>query len=109
MEKTPEKLTLGPGRSINHTSASQAAGWKREWDEALSTYNRSPLGREAKVNPLDFGRKLTGMITDHAPNQLKLAGLLREWKVECDREAHGFLASVSVPTDDLVGLVREEN
>ena len=109
MEKTPEKLTLGPGRSINHTSASQAAGWKREWDEALSTYNRSPLGREAKANPLDFGRKLTGMITDHAPDQLKLAGLLRKWKVECDREARGFLASLSVPTDDLVGLVMEEN
>ena len=109
MENTPQKLSLGPGRATNHTSDSQATGWKKEWDEALSAYNRSPLGQKAKVNPLDFGRKLTGMVTDHAPDQLKLAGLLREWKVECDREMRGYQASLSVPVDDLVAMVTEEN
>jgi hypothetical protein len=109
MEKTPEKLSPGPGRATSHTSDSQAAGWRKEWDEALSTYNRSPLGREAKVNPLDFGRKLTGMVTDHAADQQRLAGLLREWKVECDREMRGYQASLLVPADDLVALVVAEN
>ena len=109
MENTPQKLSLGPGRATNHTSDSQATGWKKEWDEALSAYNQSPLGQKAKVNPLDFGRKLTGMVTDHAPDQLKLAGLLQEWKVECDREMRGYQASLSVPVDDLVAMVTEEN
>ena len=68
-----------------------------------------PSGQKAKVNPLDFGRKLAGMVTGHAPDQLKLAGLLREWKVECDREMRGYRASLSVPTNDLVALVTEEN
>ena len=90
METTPKKLSLGPGRAVNHTSDSQAAGWRKEWTDALSTYNRSPLGQRVKVNPLDFGRKLTGMVTDHAPDQLKLARLLRDWKIECDREMRGY-------------------
>jgi hypothetical protein len=109
METTPMKLSLGPGRAANHTSESQAAGWRNEWAEALSAYNRSPLGQETKVNPLDFGRKLTGMVTDHAPDQLKLARLLREWKIECDREMRGYQAVLSVPVDDLVAMVSEEN
>ena len=49
------------------------------------------------------------MVTDHAPDQLKLAGLLREWKVECDHEMRGYQALSSVPVSDLVGLVMEEN
>ena len=109
METTPKKLSLGPGRAVNHTSDSQAAGWRKEWTDALSTYNRSPLGQRAKVNPLDFGRKLTGMVTDHAPDQLKLARLLRDWKVECDREMRGYRASFSVPVGGLVVTVSEEN
>jgi len=109
IEETPKKLSLGPGCAVNHTSDSQAAGWKKEWDEALSAYNRSPLGQKVKVNPLDFGRKLTGMVTDHAADQLKLAALLREWKVECDREMCGYQESLSVPVNELVALVMEEN
>lgn len=84
MKETPEKLSLGPGRAINHKSETQAAGWKKEWEEAVSAYNRSPLAAEDQVNPLDFGRKLTGMLMDHAANQQKLAKLMFAWKIECD-------------------------
>lgn len=109
MEETPEKLSLGPGRAINHKSETQAAGWKKEWEEAHSAYNRSPLAAESQINPLDFGRKLTGLLTDHAADQQKLARLLCAWKIECDREMRGHQAVLSTPLEELVALVTGEN
>ena len=109
MDETPEKLSLGPGRAINHKSETQAAGWKKEWDEAVSAYNRSPLAAENQANPLDFGRKLTGLLTDHAADQQKLARLLCAWKIECDREMRGHQAVLSTPLEELMALVTGEN
>ena len=109
MEGTPEKLSLGPGRAINHKSETQAAGWKKEWEEALSAYNRSSRAAEGQVNPLEFGRKITGLLTDHAADQQKLARLLGAWKIECDREMRGHQAVLTTPLEELVMLVTEEN
>lgn len=109
MDETPEKLALGPGRAINHKSETQATGWKKEWEEALSAYNRSPLAVGNQVNPLDFGRKLTGLLTDHAADQQKLARLLCAWKIECDREMRGHQAVLTTPLEELVALVTGEN
>jgi hypothetical protein len=73
---------VGVDPSIDHSSQTQAEGWKSKIQEKLDVYNRSPLAKRCHLSMqlADFFARLRGMNSDHAKDQKKLGNLLKEIK-----------------------------
>ena len=85
----PVIRTFGTWSTVDHKSETQVQGWKEIIGDIFSTFKRSPMGSSSSGNPLEFAQKVTGICTDHAADQKKLARLIKEWKRESDRELRG--------------------
>lgn len=94
--------------SPNHTSKTQLAGWKQSTQEIFDTYNASPRGQSKPEDPCTLASRITGTLSDHAADQQKLGGLVKEWKVGCDRELHGEHAMASMDPAELLLVALEE-
>ena len=63
------------------------------------------MGSLSPANPLEFTQKVTGICTDHAADQKKLARLVREWKQDADRELRGEKEMLVRGEAEIVGAV----
>ncbi|KIJ34069.1 hypothetical protein M422DRAFT_263861 [Sphaerobolus stellatus SS14] len=80
------RLSLGVHSTVNHTAETQLSGLQQQIKEVYSTYNCSLEAGESPEDQRTFSRKLTGINTDHASDQKKLARLMEVWKAKSDRE-----------------------
>ncbi|KAH9894908.1 hypothetical protein C8Q73DRAFT_645769 [Cubamyces lactineus] len=78
----PKNRFVGIESTVDHTSETQAKGWKKRLTDVVSTYNDSPLSkREGATGSIeDCATKLTGMGGDHSPDQIKTFNLMGDWK-----------------------------
>jgi hypothetical protein len=93
----PVDYFVGIKPEVNHTTATQLAGWKTVVDQLCATYNDSPHGKDHQVDPLKIWRKLTGYLSDHAADQKKVSNNLEAIRREADRELRGRAALLSEP------------
>jgi hypothetical protein len=82
---------VGVDSATDHSSQTQADGWKSKMQEKLDTYNQSPLAKRSQdaLRLADFFARLQGMNSDHAKDQKKLAALLKEIKQTLTHESLG--------------------
>ena len=85
----PVIRTFGTWSTVDHKSETQVQGWKEIVGDIFSTFKRSPMGSSSSVGPREFAQKVTGICSDHAADQKKLARLVGEWKQNSDRELRG--------------------
>ncbi|KAJ7620143.1 hypothetical protein FB45DRAFT_745577 [Roridomyces roridus] len=104
-----ENRYLGLGTAPDHTSESQLEGWQGLVHEMYSLYNESPDGQANRVDERTFYTKIAGMLTDHAADQKKLAGLFQKLKMKMDREIRGERALLLLSPPELLALVCELN
>ena len=93
----PTDYFVGIKPEVNHTTATQLAGWKAVVDQLCATYNTSPQGKDRPVDPLKIWQKLTGYLSDHAADQKKISNELETIHREADRELRGRAAVLSEP------------
>lgn len=105
----PVERFFGINQAVNHKSETQLKGWQDLMDRMYKAYNESPLGRRKPINPLEFARFMTGMITDHAEDQKKLVRMLEAWKVSCEREMRGQEALLTASLADLMPMLVAES
>ncbi|KAJ6588296.1 hypothetical protein B0H19DRAFT_1301001 [Mycena capillaripes] len=77
----PKICFLGIASTVDHTTETSKAAWLTLYNDIISTYNASPLGRH--VGTLDLCnvcRVLRGMCGDHANNEKALSEAWRELK-----------------------------
>ena len=98
-------LGLGIAQAPNHTSEEQMAGWHNIVAEMYQTYNESPLGKLYPEDPRTFFLKITGMMTDHAADQMKLRSLFKACKLRMDREVRGERALLRLEGADLLEAI----
>ncbi|KAJ3012717.1 hypothetical protein NUW54_g1789 [Trametes sanguinea] len=105
----PKNRTLGVASSVDHTSETQLQGWQQTLHGLVQAYNQSPLAqRDGGALALeDCITKLAGMSGDHASDQLKTHGLVRNWKREMTYLVLGRdrIASGNLPTAEAAALV----
>lgn len=85
----PKDLFLGIVPELNHTALTQVEGFKRGIQEFCDDFNASPFGAEHYFDPRTIWRKMTGYLSDHAPDQKKVFRELAEYRSECDLELRG--------------------
>jgi hypothetical protein len=70
---------VGIDSATDHSSQTQADGWKSKLQETLDVYSQSPLAKHSQGTPrlADFFACLQGMNGGHAKDQKKLAELLK--------------------------------
>ncbi|THH30539.1 hypothetical protein EUX98_g3646 [Antrodiella citrinella] len=90
--------------AIGHTSPEQCDNWKGCSTDILDVYNASPLGQLEPLTMAELLGKLKGFHSDHANDQLALATLLEEWKVDVDRQARGKAHLSSLPLADVLRM-----
>lgn len=79
------------------------------FEDLCETYNSSPLGKENPITVSDIAAKVKGMNTDHAADQKKLASMLCEWKITCDRDERAARAlSDGIAVVEFEALLKEE-
>ncbi|KAJ7218685.1 hypothetical protein GGX14DRAFT_356795 [Mycena pura] len=77
----PKIRFLGIASTVDHTTATSQAAWLTIYNDIISTYNASPLGR--RLETLDLRmicRVLRGMCGDHENNEKALPEAWREMK-----------------------------
>ncbi|KAI0313246.1 hypothetical protein OF83DRAFT_1065825 [Amylostereum chailletii] len=90
-EMTHKIRLFGIGSSVNHTSEAQVSGWKETAQDIGMTYSDSPLAKrngQLMVSD-DLIQRAAAVNTDHAPDQRKMVGGLKEWKEEAAQAALG--------------------
>ncbi|KAJ7502570.1 hypothetical protein B0H11DRAFT_2274704 [Mycena galericulata] len=81
LSTNPKTRFLGIASTVDHSTATSKAAWLTIYNDIISTYNASPLGR--RLGTLDLGmicRVLRGMCGDHANNEKALSEAWKELK-----------------------------
>ena len=107
----PTDYFVGIKPEVNHTTATQLAGWKAVVDQICTTYNDSPQGKDQPVDPLSIWQKLTGYLSDHASDQKKVSNGLENMHRDADRELRGRAAVLTEPlskTKDVLAMKGRE-
>ncbi|KAJ7748889.1 hypothetical protein B0H16DRAFT_1725282 [Mycena metata] len=81
LSSDPKIRFLGIASTVDHTTATSKAVWLTLYNDIISTYNASPIGRH--LGTLDLRlicRVLRGMCGDHANNEKALSEAWRELK-----------------------------
>jgi hypothetical protein len=102
---------VGVDSATDHSSKTQADGWKSKIQEKLAVYNQSPLAKrsQAALTLADFFVHLHGMNSDHAKDQKKLAKLLQEIKQSLLHEKLGEERLLDMDLSELKGLLEQAN
>jgi hypothetical protein len=74
---------LGIHSATNHKT--QLGVWKTLVQDYYIIYNACHFGTESSVDADDFPTKVTGMMTDHAPDQYSLVDGFEDWRAICYR------------------------
>ncbi|KAF7318204.1 hypothetical protein HMN09_00328700 [Mycena chlorophos] len=95
---TRTELSAGVSGALTHKSEDQLVGWRETMADFVEIFSDSPLADSLEgYEGLDLRRlgdapiwaKNTGLHTDHAPDQKKLAQLMEKLKIDCEREIRG--------------------
>ena len=70
---------LGIHSTTNHKSQTQLDVWKTLVQDYYIVYNACHFGTESSADADEFPTKVTGMMTDHAPDQYSLADGFEDW------------------------------
>lgn len=79
---------MGIRPELNHTTATQAEGWKDTVLDFCTVYNGHPDSKQ-KVDPAKVWQLVCGYLGDHASDQKKLSASLEAYRQECDRVVRG--------------------
>ena len=107
----PTDYFVGMKTEVNHTAATQLAGWKATVDQLCTTYNDSPRGKNRPVENLRIWDKLTGYLSDHASDQKRVSDGLEDVHRNANRELRGRVAVLSEPlskTTDVLDMKGKE-
>lgn len=88
----PKDRFLGITPELNHTAATQVEGFKQQIQQFCDDFNVSPFGTKHYFDPRKIWRKMTGYLSDHAPDQKKVFRELAKHHLECDFELRGEAA-----------------
>ncbi|KIM74390.1 hypothetical protein PILCRDRAFT_92576 [Piloderma croceum F 1598] len=77
---------LGIHSSTNHKSQTQLDVWKTLVQDYYTIYNACHFGTKSAADADEFPTKVTGMMTDHAPDQYSLADGMEKWNLLSDEE-----------------------
>ena len=88
----PKDRFLGITPELDHTAATQVEGFKRRIQELCDDYNASPLGAEHCFDSRKIWQKMTGYLSDHAPDQKKVFRELETYHWDCNFELLGETA-----------------
>ena len=101
----PTDYFVGIKPEVNHTAATQLAGWKTTVDRLCATFNDSPLGKNQPIDPLKIWQKLTGYLSDHASDQKKISNGLEKMHQDADRELRGQAALLLEPLSKIMEVL----
>lgn len=85
----PKDRFLGIAPELDHTAVTQVEGFKQQVQQFCDDYNASPFGTEHYFDPRKIWRKMTGYLSDHAPDQKRVFRELATYHRECDLELRG--------------------
>ena len=85
----PKDRFLGIMPELNHTAATQVEGFKQQIQQFCDDYNASPFGAKHHFDPRKIWKKMTGYLSDHAPDQKRVFQELAKYHLECDLELRG--------------------
>ena len=85
----PKDCFLGVTPELDHTAATQVEGFKQQIQRFCDDHNASPFGAKHYYDPRKIWRKMTGYLSDHAPDQKKVFRELAKYHWECDLELRG--------------------
>lgn len=102
---------VGVDSATDHSSQTQADGWKSKITEKLDFYNRSPLAKRSQttLQLADFFARLQGMNSDHANDQKKLALLLKEIKNDFFLKSLGEEELISMEIPNMINFLSIAN
>ncbi|KAE9392205.1 hypothetical protein BT96DRAFT_1000611 [Gymnopus androsaceus JB14] len=105
---THKSYFAGLTRAPTHTSQEQCDAWERLFRHLTAVYNASPLAKQnGLIDVRELIQLLTGMLSDHAEDQKKLAALLEALKQAWDRELRGEDAMLDLGTVALFPFIAE--
>jgi len=85
----PKDRFLGITPELDHTAATQVEGFKQKIQQLCDDHNASPLGAEHFFDSRKIWQKMTGYLSDHAPDQKKVFRELETFHRECNLELLG--------------------
>jgi len=85
----PRDIFMGITPDLDHTALTQVEGFKRTLQQFCDNSNASPFGAEHFFDPRKIWKKMTGYLSDHAPDQKKVFRELAGYSLECDLELQG--------------------
>ena len=85
----PKDRFLGITPELDHTATTQVEGFKQKIQQLCDDYNASPLGAEHCFDFRTVWQKMTGYLSDHAPDQKKVFRELETYHQECHLELLG--------------------
>jgi len=80
---------MGITPDLDHTALTQVEGFKRTLQQFCDNSNVGPFGAEHFFDPRKIWKKMTGYLSDHAPDQKKVFQELAGYSLECDLELRG--------------------
>ncbi|EPQ56563.1 hypothetical protein GLOTRDRAFT_40296 [Gloeophyllum trabeum ATCC 11539] len=103
----PTTRMLGVHTTSDHSSKTQFDSWKQSVGDLCEVYNQSPIASSSGtvVREVDFAAKVTGMNSDHAEDQKKLARYIQDWSQSASRFLLGEKALDAKTSDEIVLLV----
>ena len=92
---------MGIHPELNHTTATQAEGWKDTVHDFCAVFNGHPDSKQ-KADPEKVWQLVCGYLGDHASDQKKLSASLEAYRQECDRVVRGEAILLSDDPHDKV-------
>ncbi|KAF7303520.1 hypothetical protein MIND_00581200 [Mycena indigotica] len=106
----PVKWFAGVFSTTDHSTATSHAAWMNLYNETMSTYNASPLGkRTGALNLRLMCRRLRGMCGDHANNEKALSEEMKKTKYEelLSKMGEKRLRELDGQIEEIEGLMRQ--
>ncbi|QRV88381.1 hypothetical protein RhiJN_16399 [Ceratobasidium sp. AG-Ba] len=94
-----QQLYLAVKSTTDHTSETRVTVLKQSLEDICDTMQRAPkcsIGPNTTLAASDIARKLCGANGDHAKDQLKVAELEKQWKINSWAEHLGNLAHLNL-------------
>jgi hypothetical protein len=98
-------LSIHP--AVNHKSQTQLNVWQTLVQDYYAVFNASHLGIQSLADADEFPTRVTGMMTDHAPDQYSLSDGFEDWRALCDRRLCGKEAMLSMSLIELLPIISD--
>lgn len=96
---------LGIHSATNHKSQTQLGVWKTLVQDYYTVYNAYHFGTKSAADADEFPTKVTGMMTDYAPDQYSLADGFESWQAISYQQLHGWEIMLSMSPIELLPII----